>query len=366
MLKLIDRYVAKECALTTAAVIAVLLVILLGSSLVRVLGRIAEGKLPEDALWMLLTINLVHYLVILVPIGLYLGILLGMGRLYKDSEMAALFACGIGSQRLYRGILALTLPLVMLSIGLSLYLAPWTAAEQDRIKHAAQNASPISGLVAGQFNESANGKQTLFFERFAADERLLQQVFAQTRETEQNTVQAAKNAVVVQTADQDPYLVLQQGYAYRGTPGQLDYRTTEFAAYGVQIRQNNTTAVRLRTSATPSAELWRATEPKQIAEWQWRLSIPLVCLLLALLALPLSYTSPRKGRFAKLGVGILVYIIYSNMLGVARAWVERDAVPPWLGLWWVHVAVILIWLLLLTRPSISWLPRLRFKARKET
>lgn len=347
MLRIIDRYVFKECALATLGVIAVLLLILLGNTLVRILGDIAEGKLPGDALWPMLSINLVHYLIVLIPFGLYLGILFGMGRLYKDSEMTALFACGIGTRRLYRAILALALPLATITLALSMFLAPWTVGKQDVIKHQARHQSELLGLVPGQFNTSGNGRQTLFFEYLSADGREMRQTFLHSLGEESRLVTTASKAVRSGKAGQDPYIVFEQGTSYSGTPGRADYRITEFAAQGVRIRQAAPPALSLRISATPTSELMASRNPKARAEWHWRLAIPVACLLLALFALPLSYTSPRKGRFAKLGIGVLIYIIYTNLLGLGRAWVERAIVPDWLGMWWVHALMLgwLLWLL---------------------
>jgi lipopolysaccharide export system permease protein len=350
VLRIIDRYVLKECTLATLGVITVLLFILLGNTLVRVLGDVAEGKLPSDSLWPMLSINLVHYLVVLVPMGLYLGILFGIGRLYKDSEMAALFACGIGPRGLYRAILALALPLAVFAIALSMYLAPWTVGKQDEIKHQARHQSRLHGLAPGQFNSAGNGKQTLFFEAVSGENERMQQVFLQTldedRAGELRTVAVAESALRRQDG-WDAYLEFYNGVSYSGTPGQTDYSVTEFATQGVRIQQSDTPALNLRTSATPTRELFRDSTPQSRAEWHWRLAIPTACLLLALLALPLSYAPPRKGRFAKLGAGILVYIIYTNLLGIGRVWLERDMSPGWLGLWWVHSIMLGFILILL-------------------
>lgn len=340
MLRIIDRYIFKECALATLAVIAVLLLILLGNTLVRILGDIAEGKLPGDSLWPMLSINLVHYLIVLIPFGLYLGILFGLGRLYKDSEMTALFACGIGTRRIYRAVIALALPLTILTVFLSMYLAPWTVGKQDVIKHQAKYQSELHGLVPGQFNTSANGRQTLFFEHLSADGREMRQPFLHSLAGETRLITIARKAMRLGQAGQDPYIVFEDGTSYSGTPGQLDYRITEFSAQGVRIQHASPPALNLRTSATPTRELIASADPQARAEWHWRLGIPIACLLLALFALPLSYTSPRKGRFAKLGIGVLIYIIYTNMLGLGRVWVEREIVPEWLGMWWVHVLML--------------------------
>jgi lipopolysaccharide export system permease protein len=338
MLKKIDRYVLAECTWASLGVIAVLSVILVGNTLTRVLGDIAKGKLPAEALWSMMGVNLVHYLVVLIPMGVYLGVLLGMGRFYRDSEMAAMFACGIGIRRLYRPIGMLAVPAAGVTLLLSFLLAPWTAGLQDSIRHRAEQSAELTGLVAGQFNTS--GRQTLFFERKGAQGRRMEEVFLHSRDSQRPTVQAAASADV-QQLEQHTYVVFRDGRAYSGRPGEADYRLVEFARHGVQIERDSAPAASLRTSATPTRQLLGADAPRLQAELHWRAAVPIACLLLGLLALPLSHSAPRQGRFAKIGVGILVYIIYFNMLGLGRAWLERASVPAGLGLWWVHGLILL-------------------------
>jgi lipopolysaccharide export system permease protein len=345
MLRIIDRYVFKECALATLAVVAVLLFILLGNSFVRVLGNIAEGKLSIDSLLPMLGINMIHYLVILLSLGLYLGILLGMGRFYRDSEMAAMFGGGISVLQLYRPLNYLAVTVALLSACLVFYLAPWAAAKQDELKHQARYQSELAGLAAGQFNKSGNG-QTLFFESFDATGSVMHKVFLYNPKGEMPAVQLAETGVQLRYEDESPYLVFREGESYSGTPGHRDYRITEFSNYGLRVGQKAVPAVELRISSLPTSMLW-SREPAHIAELHWRFAIPVSCLVLAFLALPLSHTSPRKGRFARLGIGILVYIVYSNLLGLGRVWLEHGAVPAWLGLWWVHFIFIAAVILLL-------------------
>src|SRR5688572_27292358 len=215
MLRVVDRYVFKECALTTLAVVAVLLFILLGNSFVRVLGNIAEGKLSADSLLPMLAVNMIHYLVILVPLGLYLGILLGMGRLYRDSEMAALFAGGIGPIQLCRALNYLAVAVALLSACLVFYLAPWAAGRQDELKHFARYQSELVGLSPGQFNKSGDG-QILFFESFDDRGSVMREVFLYNPGSEEPSVQLAETGIQLRYQDGNPYLVFREGESYSG------------------------------------------------------------------------------------------------------------------------------------------------------
>jgi len=78
--------------------------------------------------------------------------------------------------------------------------------------------------------------------------------------------------------------------------------------------------------------------------------------VLALLAVPLSRTSPREGRYARLGIALFVYLIYANLLSIARVWVERGIITDAVGMWWVHGVVGLMGLWMLARES-GWFVR---------
>jgi lipopolysaccharide export system permease protein len=256
--------------------------------------------------------------------------------------MAALFACGIGLPRLYRPVGWLAAGFAFLTLILALFLAPWSAAQQEQIKHRAQHRSELAGLMAGQFNESADRKHTLFFESLDSRRSLMQSVFLHNKEgAGVGTVQLAESAMRMGSADEDPYVVFMNGRMFSGTPGKNNYRIIDFKAHGLRVQQKEPPAVKLRISAASTSKLLEKNNRRHKAELHWRLALPIACLLLALIALPLSHTSPRKGRFAKLGIGILLYIVYSNLLGLGRAWLERDLIPAWLGLWWVHLLLAL-------------------------
>lgn len=358
MFKVIDRYVFKECAWSTLAVIAVLLVILLGNTLVRVLGDIANGELPAETLLIMLLVNLVHYLVVLLPIGLYLGILLGMGRLYRDSEMAAMSACGVGTFKLYRPVIALTIPLVLLTAVLSLILAPWTAGQQDQIRHQARYSKNLSGLVAGHFNISDYGRKSLFFERWEEEGEQMTNVFYYSRDENGTTVQTADKAHL-QPETMATYIVFENGKTFNGIPGEKNYRTVEYAQHGVRVKQDEMPLLKLSISSTPTLDLISTGDVKSLAELHWRVAVPIACLLLGLLALPLSHTAPRKGRYNKIGIAILVFIIYFNSLGIGRAWLEKEVVSNTVGMWWAHVAMVIAIFILISKQERRGLFRVR-------
>ena len=147
----------------------------------------------------------------------------------------------------------------------------------------------------------------------------------------------------------DEYLIFTDGQTTVGRPGDEQYTITEFKRQGVLRPRNQGSEPRLIVKGKHLSQLWGTGDPADQAELQWRISIPLAALLLALLAVPLSYTSPREGRFGKIAVAILIYIPYANLLVLMRKWIASGALPAWVGLWPIHVLVAMLIVYLLAK-----------------
>jgi lipopolysaccharide export system permease protein len=331
-------------------VTVVLLLIFLSNSLVRYLGQAAAGQLPGDVIFQLVALKAVKYLILLVPLSLYLAILLVLGRMYRDNEMAAMGACGIGIMRLYRPLLLIALPLSVVLAWLSLQTVPRTNDLELRIIDAAKRKMGISAIKAGRFREGRGGERIIYAEKISDDGTQLSNVFIHARVQDKIVLLSAEKGVL----EDDPktrsrYLVLLNGYRYDGLPGSVDYRIVKFQKHGLLIRPSAEGTLETKRTAVPSSQLWHSTVAADQAELQWRMAVPLGTLVLMVLAVPLGRVSPRKGMYGKLFVAVLVYIFYFNLLALAETWTDRGTIPVALGLWWVHGLLLLFGFILLVR-----------------
>ena len=121
----------------------------------------------------------------------------------------------------------------------------------------------------------------------------------------------------------------------------------KFGEYGIRIHMPGISKVTSKLEATPTAMLVGSGDPEKNAELQWRLAMPLSVMVLIFLAVPLSKSSPRQGRYIRLVMAILLFVVYYNLLGAAKFWVEKGDVPATIGLWWVPVLTVLLTLVLL-------------------
>ncbi|HEX6992595.1 MAG TPA: LPS export ABC transporter permease LptF [Gammaproteobacteria bacterium] len=347
---LVSRYVFRECVGALAVVLGVLFLILLSNQFAEVLGDAAAGSLPREAVFPILGLTSLSYVTLLAPIGLFLGIMLALARLSRDSEMAALAACGIGPGRLLRPIGLLTLLLAGAMSWLALVETPAASRRIEQIKLDAQEALSISAIEAGKFASPDSGDTVVYTREVDGDH--LVGVFAEQQVGDRVVAVVAERGKRVQ----DPAtgllsFVLFDGTRYEGVPGSRSFRILEFAEHGIPVRIEADDEYVPPIETRPTEALLASDDPADAAELQWRISSPLSLLVLALLAVPLSRSSPREGRYSRIGVGLLLYIIYANTLSIARVWLERGLVPEWLGLWWVHAAAALVGLALLAKES---------------
>lgn len=352
---IINRYLAREVLANWVGVTSVLLVIIASHRFARFLGEAAAGKLPGTVVFELLAFTSVGFLTVLIPVGLFLGLLMAFGRLYRDSEMTALIACGVGPAQLYRPVMLLALLVALVLSAFTFQFGPWAAQEALETRRAAEKEAEIGMFESGRFKSARGGEAVFYAERVDEQTGELYGLFLSQRKpgNEQTIVNAARGGQKTEPGSGRRLLVLHDGTRFDGTPGRADFRVMKFAEYGVQVAAGDPDLATTNRNIAPTMELLGSDDPLDVAELQWRLSGPLMALVLAVIAVPLSRTRPREGRYGRILFGILIYIVYSNLLGVARLGMERGQIHPDVGLWPVHLLFLAAGGGLLIR-SVGW------------
>lgn len=343
---IIDRYLLREVGWTFLGVSTLLLLIYFSSSFIRILSEAADGAYPVDIVLHLFALKSVGNLAFILPFSLFITVLLALGRLYKDSEMTALAACGVSPLHLLRPVGIAALGVVALLALLVFHLVPWAEGRADALLRRAQASSELEGLAPGRFNQPFADGPLIYVE--AAEAGALRNVFAYAGRPDRLDILAAAEARErVDPASGERYVVFTNGYRYEGLPGSGDLRVIRFAEHGIRLADREmATAVGSR-HAFSTLQLLVSRDPRDLGELHWRLAVPVSALLLALLAVPLARTSPRQGRYGRLFVGVLIYIAYNNLLTLARSALVKGQIPAELGLWWVHALVAVLLLALL-------------------
>jgi lipopolysaccharide export system permease protein len=350
---IVFRYLSREVLVTLSAVSAVLLVIIMSGRFIKYLAQAAQGVLDPSVLFLIMGYRMPGFLQLILPLGLFLGILLAYGRLYLDSEMTVLSATGMSNRRLLGYSMAPAAIVAVIVAWLSLGLAPQGVAEVAKIFNQQDAMTEFDTLVPGRFQAMKDGSRVTYTEGlsddrgqlagvFISEKRMQRQVEGEKPKQSGITVLVAEKGRQVIQADGSRYLILENGYRYDGNPGQADYRATQYDTHGVLLPKPSVSAEIGEREAVPTRELIGSDEPRYQAELQWRLSIPLLVFIVTLLAVPLARVNPRQGRFLKLLPAILLYMAYLALLIGARGQLDKGKIPMELGLWWVHALFLLI------------------------
>lgn len=342
---IIFRYLAKEVLLVMVAVSAALLLIIMSSRFVKYLAQAASGDLASNVLFSIMLYRVPGFLELILPLALFLGILLAYGRLYVESEMVVLSACGFSPNRLLVFTL-LTCGAVTLLVGLvSLWLSPTGAARVQDIFNDPKTFSQINTLVPGRFQSHDDGLRVSYAEKLSKGSAVMHNVFMSQRtqrEDESKLVVVVANSGKIVRKGSDRYLELYDGYRYEGLPGELNFRVMQFAEYGQLLREaQDEVRRRLKVEARSTSDLLMSEDARDRAALQWRFSLPLLVPIVTIIALALSRTDHRRGRFIKMLPAIVIYLVYLLSLSAARSMVEEEKIAANIGLWWVHAVFLL-------------------------
>ena len=364
MLRILDRYILREVVVNWLAVTGVLLAILITNQVASVLARAAENQYPRGVVFQLILLGALQNLPIIVPVGLLLGVVLALGRLYHDSEMTAAQACGAGSRPVFVPVVGFAALLTALLAMLSLQVAPSAAGRTLELRREALRAGQFAPITAGKFRTFGGGSTVVYAQGADKDGTLLR-VFVERDRGDHLEVALAQRATHAYSDAGDLQVItLYDGERYEGVPGERKFRIVRFAENTIPVRLPALSSGVLVVRGVPTGVLRESADRAQRAEYQWRIALPIMALVLALIAVPIARLRPRQGRYARVGYAILIYFVYFNLLSAGKVWVARGAVPEWLGLWWVHFAIGLFAAAILFVPR--WLQRARYVRRART
>ncbi|MEY4021140.1 MAG: export transporter permease LptF [Pseudomonadota bacterium] len=342
-----QRAIRRELRNTVGAVFTTLFTIVITVMLIRILGDAAGGRVASGDVVALLGFAALIYLPVILSLTAFISVLLVVARSYQDSEMIVWFASGLSLMRWIRPVMSIGLPIVLLTASLSLWLTPWASRLSAEYKETFKNREDISRISPGKFQESASGDRIFFVEGLSSDTRNVENVFVSQSRDKNNSVVVAQVGSVNVDARGDKLLELRNGHRYDGTPGAPDFQTMDFGRYVIVISSSHRELEDNKSSRVlPTAALIASPEPSNMAELLWRISLPIMCLLQMLLAIPLGFVNPRRGRTLNLMIALVLAISYLNSLGIVQAAVGQGRISFGAAWWPLHLAAFLIIMLL--------------------
>ena len=350
---IIDRYLIREISKPLIAICAFLVVIFASYRAAQYLAEAVAGLISGKTVLYLVLLKIAIAMEVLLPTTLYLSVVIVVGRLYADFEMTALFACGVGIGRVFKAVIYLSVPLAILVACLSLYVRPWAYQQSYVLTAMAKTALDIGKWKEGNFYKIPGMNRVIYADRIEQEKKRAEGVFIQSDQGDKVQVIYAKNVQQYNDdSDGKPLLVFQDGYLYEFSRTGEQGHFMKFKQSTMSIDFGKTKPLEYKRKAAPTLQLARSSDPEDIAEYQWRLSTPLSTLLLALLAIPLSRTAPRRGKYAKLVTAVLFLAVYYNTSAMAKDWVGQGVVGPVVGIWWVVALLAVVVMVLSIQPRL--------------
>jgi lipopolysaccharide export system permease protein len=185
-----------------------------------------------------------------------------------------------------------------------------------------------------------------FLEEVDAEKRRVTNIFVRSVQNGREGTMVAKEGYQETAANGDRFLVMLNGTRYEGIPGQADFRIVEFERYAMRIEPAELRQETPNLKAYSTLYLIQNPTAWNLAELEWRVGVPLSALILALLAIPLSYVNPRAGRSLNLITAVVIYMFYNNMISVTNSWVGRGKLDATTGLLSIHLLMFIVLLVL--------------------
>ncbi len=361
---IIVRYLIRETIKSQLAIFFVLFLIFLSQRLISVLADASDGDIPASMVMTFVGLNMPIMGQWMFPLSIFVGILLTFGRLYSESEITVMNATGIGNKFLIQAGLYLAIITSVVAGFNSLYLSPWAKDKEAQLLEQLAADNSVELLKKGQFQRTPDGNSVVFIDD-VVDSQLSNVFIAQLTGSGSlmPSVAFADTGEANELSDGRQILTLNNGTRYEGVPTMLDYRITDFDSYDALIGQREVQEEARNWQAQPTIVLINSDEPRAISELHWRIAM-IVCIpLLTLLVIPLSSVNPRQGRFAKMAPAMLLYMAYFLAISAARPAIEDGVLSPLVGMWPMHLGLLLTGLLVNSFNSVKVL-RLRDSLRQ--
>jgi lipopolysaccharide export system permease protein len=353
MLSILDRYFLRELAQTVAATVVVLLVIVAGSAFAKVLQQVANGSFPPSVMFQVLGLRTLDGLTNMMPLASFIGVLMGLGRMYRESEMHVLSSSGMGPRGLLRPVLILGVTLVAITALVSLWLGPWAVRTSDAMVAAANRSVIAAGLDAGRFTNLPGKGGIIFVDSLSRDGSKLGRTFVATESAAKDgpprlkIVNAASGELYQESNGEGRFIAFKDGWQYEIPLGadnwrQMQYQRNDTSLSSVQADDDDDPA-----HSKDSWTLARSDDPTDRAEFAWRANAPPLTLVLLLLALPLSRQSPREPRYGRLLLAVISFYLYYLLLALGRAQIGKGHWQNEAPLWALHAMVLALagWML---------------------
>ena len=350
----IAKYIRHNLVTLFFAIIFIIGLLVFGNQFVLMVQESVERGIPLQELMPLVSFNMIRDVSLILSLSLFLAIILTISQLYKNSEAVVMNSLGLSDKHFIVFIQPLVLLSFVIIFFLTIYAVPWAKQQKNIMEEETKNASEFSFITEGEFEVFKQGKIVFYASESKPLDTIegqnMEEIFIYVFDNEKPVIVLASEAKkYIDSESKSIYLRLKDGVRYQGIPGNENINILNFDWYDLEIvsgELQKSIVIYTKIEGKSTLDLIKEGGRYANAELQWRLSQPITVLILSVIGVFLGKTSPRGGKGVNLLIGIIVFMLYYNGLLIAKSAIELGQMDPIIGLWGVHLLMVLLLLLL--------------------
>lgn len=320
---LFDAALRRELGRSFAATLVVVLTIVITMMLIRMLGLAARGSAAAADVLVLLAYSALSHLGSVLSLSLFVSVVLTLGRMHRDSEVAIWHSSGLGLQAFLRPIAKVALPVVVVVGILSLFAWPWVNQQSLELRQRYEQRSDLSRVTPGVFQSSADGTRVFYIDRERPESVDARNVFLLGRRPEAESITTARAGRIESRPGQPQVLVLEEGYRTDVSNSTGESSVAGFSRFTLVVKEaSDPTVAALPPKATHTWTLLQRRQAQDEGELAWRLGMTLACVNLVLLGVGLAAGDPRRPSNWNLVLALLAFVVYFNLVNLSQAWIS--------------------------------------------
>ncbi len=350
----IAKYILRNLVTLFLAIIFILGLVVFGNQFVLMVQESIERSIPIQELMPLVSFNMIRDVPLILTLSLFLAIIITISRLYKNSEAIVMNSMGLGDKHFIVFIQPLVLASFLIIFFLTIYAVPWAKQQKNIMEEETKNASEFSFITEGKFEQFKQGEIVFYASesetKNVIGEQNMEEIFIFAADNENPVIVLASEAIkYTDPESKSTYLRLKDGVRYQGVPNKENVKILDFNQYDLEIisgELQKSVAIYTKIEGKSTLDLIKEGGLLANSELQWRISQPITVLILSVMGVFLGKSSPRSGKGVNLLIGVVVFMIYYNCLLVAKGAIELGQIDSIIGLWAVHLLMILLLILL--------------------
>ena len=343
-------YIRRNLITLFFAIFLIIGLFVFGNRIVLTFQESFERGIPLQELMPLVSFNMIRDVSLILTLSLFLAIILGISQLYKNSEAIVMNSVGLSDKHFLVFIQPIVLLAFVMIFFLTIYAVPWAKQQKNIIKEETRNASDFTFISEGEFEEFKQGNIVFYASESkkpdSTGEQSMEEIFIySSNEGGPVIVLESEAKIYIDPKTKSTYLRLKDGIRYQGISSDENINILNFDLYDLEIisgELQKSLAIYTKIEGKSTLDLIKEGGSYANAELQWRISQPIMVLLLSVFGVFLGKTSPRGGKGLNLLIGVLIFLLYNNALLIAKNAIEHNKMDPIIGLWGVHLLVLLL------------------------